>query len=181
MSRLAKKPIELPQGTELKSDKGTVTVKGSKGQLQLDLMPGIVVTQEESNVWVALDEKIHIKKPFLGLFRSLIGNMVEGVSKGFEKRLQLIGVGYRAAVSGNKLDLKVGYSHPTELVIPEGIEVKVEKSVTIIVTGIDKRAVGQFAADIRSVRPPEPYKGKGIRYIDEYVRKKAGKAAKGAA
>ncbi len=180
MSRLAKKPLELPQGTELNFSNGLVTVKGAKGQLKQDTMPGIVVKQEEKNIWVSLDEKIHIKKPFLGLYLSLIKNMIEGVSKGFEKKLQLIGVGYRAAVSGNSLDLKVGYSHPTLLTIPEGIEVKVEKSVAISVTGIDKRAVGQFAADIRAVRPPEPYKGKGIRYIDEFVRKKAGKAAKGA-
>ncbi|MCP5492451.1 MAG: 50S ribosomal protein L6 [Chlamydiales bacterium] len=180
MSRLAKKPIELPQGTELNYNNGIVTVKGPKGQLQLNIMPGIVIKQEGQNVWVSLDEKIHIKKPFLGLHLSLIKNMVEGVSKGFEKRLQLIGVGYRAAVAGNSLDLKVGYSHPTLLTIPEGIQVNVDKSVAISVAGIDKRAVGQFAADIRSVRPPEPYKGKGIRYVDEFVRKKAGKAAKGA-
>ena len=180
MSRLAKKPIEMPEGTEVTFKNDLVTVKGKKGQLEQKVLNGIDVKVENSEMWVSLKEKTNLKKPFLGLFRSLIGNMVTGVNQGFEKRLQLIGVGYRAAVNGNQLDLQVGYSHPTSVKIPKGIEVKVEKSVTIIVTGIDKRVVGQFAADVRSVRPPEPYKGKGIRYVDEFVRKKAGKTAKGA-
>lgn len=180
MSRLAKKPIELPNGTEIKFENNQVAVKGTKGQLTLDVKDGIDVKVEEKNLWVSLKEHTKLKKSFLGLYRSLIGNMVEGVNKGFEKRLQLIGVGYRAAVKGNDLDLQVGFSHPTLMPIPEGIEVTVEKSVAIVISGIDKRQVGQFAADVRSKRPPEPYKGKGIRYEGEYVRKKAGKAAKGA-
>ena len=180
MSRLAKKPIEVPQGTEVKIEDGKVTVKGGRGQLAQEFPRGIVVKKEDGQLWVSLEEKTKLDKAFLGLYRSLIGNIVLGVSKGFEKRLQLIGVGYRAAVKGQALDLQVGFSHPTELPIPEGINVKVEKSTLIIIDGADKRLVGQFAADVRSKRPPEPYKGKGIRYVDEYVRKKAGKAAKGA-
>ncbi len=180
MSRLAKKPIEVPQGTEIKIEKTRVTVKGNRGQLVQDHPQEIIVKQEDGLLWVSLDEKGKLAKPFLGLYRSLIGNMVEGVSKGFEKRLQLIGVGYRAAIKGTALDLQVGFSHPTELSIPEGINVKVDKSTLIIIDGADKRQVGQFAADVRAKRPPEPYKGKGIRYVDEYVRKKAGKTAKGA-
>lgn len=180
MSRLAKKPIELPKGTEIKFENNTVVVKGSKGQLTLDVKEGIDVKVEDTNLWVSLKEHTKLKKAFLGLYRSLIGNMVEGVNKGFEKRLQLIGVGYRAAVKGNDLDLQVGFSHPTAMPIPEGIDVKVEKSVAIVISGINKQEVGQFAADVRAKRPPEPYKGKGIRYEGEYVRKKAGKAAKGA-
>lgn len=179
MSRLAKKPIQVPAGTEVKIEKGKVTVKGSKGELFQEHPHDITVRQEDGNLFVALDENGKTKFPFLGLYCALIGNMVEGVSKGFEKRLNLIGVGYRAAVNGNSLDVQVGYSHPTARNIPEGLEVVVEKNTTIVIKGADKRLVGQFAADIRSIRPPEPYKGKGIRYEGEYVRKKAGKTAKG--
>jgi large subunit ribosomal protein L6 len=114
-----------------------------------------------------------------GLFRSLINNMIIGVSKGFEIRLSLIGVGYRAAVVGNQLDMQLGFSHPTKVEIPQGINITVEKATKIIIDGIDKQKVGQFAATVRALRPPEPYKGKGVRYENEYVRKKAGKAAKG--
>ena len=128
---------------------------------------------------MALTKNSPLDSAMHGLYRSLINNMVIGVNKGFEKRLSLIGVGYRAAVSGNKIDLQLGFSHPTALEIPKEIEVKVEKSTKIIISGMDKQAVGQFAASVRAVRPPEPYKGKGVRYEDEYVRKKAGKAAKG--
>ena len=180
MSRLAKKPIEIPTGCEVKIEKGQISVKGPKGNLNQSFPEGIELAMEEKQLWVKFAEKHSLDKAFLGLYRALIGNMVEGVSKGFEKRLQLIGVGYRAAVKGKALDLQVGYSHPTEVAIPEGIEVKVEKSTMVIVTGPDKRVVGQFCADVRSLKPPEPYKGKGIRYEGEYVRKKAGKAAKGA-
>ena len=122
---------------------------------------------------------MNLSKAMHGLYRSLINNMIVGVSVGFEKKLNLIGVGFRAAVAGKKIDLQLGYSHPTPLDIPEGLEVSVEKATTISIKGIDKQAVGQFAATVRSIRPPEPYKGKGVRYENEYVRKKAGKAAKG--
>ena len=179
MSRLAKKPIQVPQGTEIKIEKGKVTVKGLKGELVQEHPHDIIVRQEDGNLFVQLEDNAKTKLPFLGLYCALIGNMVTGVSKGFEKRLTLIGVGYRAAVNGNTLDVQVGYSHPTGRPIPESLDVTVEKSTTIVISGADKRLVGQFAADIRAIRPPEPYKGKGIRYIDEYVRKKAGKTAKG--
>jgi large subunit ribosomal protein L6 len=128
---------------------------------------------------VIKDENIKMPKTTHGLYRALINNMVIGVTKGFEMRLGLIGVGYRAAVQGQMLDLQLGFSHPTQIAIPKGISVTVDKSVTVIISGIDKHLVGQFAAAVRSMKPPEPYKGKGIRYENEFVRKKAGKAAKG--
>lgn len=179
MSRYARLPIPLPKGTEYKRSGNTVTVKGPKGQLELELYEGIDVVSKEEELAVAVQESGALSSAMHGLYRSLINNMVIGVNRGFEKRLSLVGVGYRAAVSGSKIDLQLGFSHPTSLEIPQGVEVKVEKATTIIVSGIDKRAVGQFAASIRAIRPPEPYKGKGVRYEDEQVRKKAGKAAKG--
>jgi len=179
MSRYAKLPIPLPKGTEFKKDGTKVTVKGPKGQLQLEVRDGFDVVVSEEQLVVTLPEGSPLDSAMHGLYRSLINNMVIGVNQGFQKRLSLIGVGYRAAVSGNRIDLQLGFSHPTALEIPKEIEVKVEKSTTIIISGMDKQVVGQFAASVRAVRPPEPYKGKGVRYEDEYVRKKAGKAAKG--
>ena len=178
MSRLAKRPIELPKGVEFKREKGSVHVKGPLGALTQDIPEEVLLDLKENELSVSIDEK-KMKRPFLGLYRGLVNSMVEGVSKGFEKRLTLIGVGYRAAVSGNKIDLQLGFSHPSSLPIPEGVTVKVEKSTSVIITGANKQVVGQFAANIRALRPPEPYKGKGVRYEDERVRKKAGKAAKG--
>ena len=134
---------------------------------------------EGNRLFVEKDNAVEMPKSSHGLFRALINNMVIGVSKGFEVRLGLVGVGYRAALQGQKLDLQLGFSHPTQLAIPKGIQVTVDKSVTVIISGIDKHAVGQFAAQVRGMKPPEPYKGKGIRYEKEFVRKKAGKAAKG--
>lgn len=179
MSRLGKSPITLPKGIEVKVVSGVVHVKGAKGSLSHPLENGIGVKVEADHLIVEKDEKVELPKPTHGLYRALINNMVVGVSKGFEKRLALIGVGYRAAVQGQLLDLQLGFSHPTKLSIPQGVHVAVDKSTTIIITGIDKHAVGQFAAAVRAKRPPEPYKGKGIRYEGEFVRKKAGKAAKG--
>ncbi|NGX39623.1 MAG: 50S ribosomal protein L6 [Chlamydiae bacterium] len=179
MSRYGKLPIELPSGVELKKEGNLVSIKGPKGELSLEVKDEIDVQAEESNILVSFDEKGTVHKAMHGLYRSLVNNMVIGVSKGFEKRLSLIGVGYRAAISGSQLDLQLGFSHPTRLDIPSGLQVTVEKSTTVIVQGIDKQAVGQFAAIVRSIRPPEPYKGKGVRYEGEKVRKKAGKAAKG--
>ncbi|MCH9610437.1 MAG: 50S ribosomal protein L6 [Chlamydiales bacterium] len=176
MSRKAKVPIKLPQGTEVKIENGLVTVKGPKGQLSQQLTHGVVAAVEGDNLSVSLSEKS--EKQFQGLYWSLLSNMVHGVNKGFEKSLEMIGVGFRAAVKGTLLDLQLGFSHPVELPIPEGIEVKVDKNVNIHLTGINKQQIGQFAADIRAKRPPEPYKGKGVRYKDEYVRRKAGKAGK---
>lgn len=179
MSRYGKSPILLPTGVEVKKTGNNVLVKGPKGELTLEVKQGIEVATQEGKVHVTLSETSALPAAMHGLFRSLINNMIEGVSKGFEKRLSLIGVGYRAAISGNQLDLQLGFSHPTRLEVPKDVNVKVEKATTIIIEGIDKHRVGQFAASVRSMRPPEPYKGKGIRYEQEYVRKKAGKAAKG--
>ncbi|PIS00276.1 MAG: 50S ribosomal protein L6 [Chlamydiae bacterium CG10_big_fil_rev_8_21_14_0_10_35_9] len=175
MSRLGKKPIPLPKGVEVKLTADEIFVKGPKGQLQLKLMQGISVQQEENELKLSRQDS---NDAYHGLYRSLINNLVVGVSQGFEKRLSLVGVGFRAAVSGNKLDLQIGFSHPTSVEIPSDIQVKVDKGTTIILVGPDKQKLGQLAAQIRALRPPEPYKGKGIRYEGEYVRKKAGKAAK---
>lgn len=179
MSRLGKTPIPMPKGVEVKTAKGKIDVKGPKGALSLEIPEGISVSVKESGLVVAFDEKSGLEKPMYGLYRSLINNQVIGVSQGFEKHLTLIGVGYRAALKGNVLDLSLGYSHSCPMDIPEGIDVKIEKATQIVISGVDKQKVGQFAADVRALRPPEPYKGKGVRYKDEYVRKKAGKAAKG--
>jgi len=178
MSRLGKKPILLPQGVEVKREKAKVSVKGKLGNLELSVPEEIEIKVEDNAVIVDLKEG-KLPLPMHGLYRSLIQNAVLGISVGFTKELTMIGVGFKAAVKGQKLDLSVGFSHPCEVEIPKGIQVKVEKGTSILVTGIDKQVVGQFAADVRAVRRPEPYKGKGIRYKDEYVRKKAGKAAKG--
>ena len=181
MSRLGKTPIALPKGVEIKCSKdGAVQIKGTKGTLNLNLPNGISFKIEDQFVLVERDEKLAPDNAVYGLYRSLLQNCVTGVTVGFEKRLTLIGVGYRAAVTGSKLDLQVGYSHPTAMEIPKNIQVTVDKGTLIIIKGIDKHGVGQFAAMVRSLKPPEPYKGKGIRYEEEYVRKKEGKAAKAA-
>ncbi len=179
MSRLGKSPIPLPDKVEVKISEGIVHAKGPKGTLSIPVQKGITVKVEGNRLHVIKDEKIEMPKTTHGLYRALINNMIIGVSKGFEMRLGLVGVGYRAAVQGQKLDLQLGFSHPTQIDIPKGVNVTVDKSVTIIISGIDKHLVGQFAAAVRGMKPPEPYKGKGIRYENEFVRKKAGKAAKG--
>lgn len=177
MSRLAKRPIPIPKGVEVQCKESQIEIKGPKGHLALPLLSAVAIQTEEGQIWVNLSQKKRGQKKFQGLYWALVRNMVQGVSQGFEKRLTFNGVGFKAVVVGKKkLDLQVGYSHPTGIEIPEGIEIKVDKNI-IIVMGIDKQKVGQTAASIRRVRPPEPYKGKGIRYEEEYVRKKAGKAA----
>lgn len=177
MSRKGKLPIPLPKGVEINANPTEVTVKGPKGTLHQNLVKGIHVTVKDDHVHVELSEGYEDYGQFHGLYRTLISNMVDGSTKGFIKELEMIGVGYRAAVSGHHLDLQIGLSHPTKISIPEGVQVKVEKNTQIQVSGIDKQKVGQFAASVRAARPPEPYQGKGIRYKGEYVRKKAGKAA----
>lgn len=179
MSRLGKTPISIPKGVELKSLKGEIEIKGPKGTVKQYVPEGISLKIEEEMVTVEVREDFEMTKAEHGLYRSLINNAIIGVSAGFEKQLSLIGVGYRAAVKGDMLDLQLGFSHPCQVAIPKELTVAVDKSTLIKVNGIDKQAVGQFAAIVRAVRPPEPYKGKGIRYINEFVRKKAGKAAKG--
>src|SRR5690242_20013572 len=179
MSRLGKSPIPLPDKVEVKISDGKVHAKGPKGTLSIPAQNGITVKVEEGRLHVVKDEKVQMARTTHGLYRALINNMVSGVSKGFEVRLSLVGVGYRAAVQGQKLDLQLGFSHPTQIAIPKGVNITVDKSVLIVIQGIDKHLVGQFAATVRAMKPPEPYKGKGIRYENEFVRKKAGKAAKG--
>ncbi len=181
MSRYGSTPIEVPKGVDVKRTGNKLNVKGPKGQLDLDLIEGLEIKEEPGKLLISLDSKAGNQSAMHGLYRSLINNMVIGVSKGFEKRLTLVGVGYRAALAGAKLDLQLGYSHPTAVTVPKSLQVTIDKSTTIIIQGIDKQAVGQFAATVRAVRPPEPYKGKGVRYENEFVRKKAGKAAKGKA
>jgi large subunit ribosomal protein L6 len=171
-------PIDLPKGVEVGVANDIVTVKGPKGTLTLKIEDGIEVKNEGAILRVLPKDNSRDMSRLHGLYYSLIYNMVIGTSAGFEKKLEMVGVGYRAAVQGSVIDVQVGYSHPTKLEIPQGIQVKIEKSTQISVTGIDKQAVGQFAAEIRGKRPPEPYQGKGIRYVGEYVRRKAGKAAK---
>lgn len=177
MSRKGKDPIPVPKGVEVKVNGDVIHVKGSRGTLERKLLQGIQVAIDGEHINVLLADDHQDKKNMHGLYRSLINNMVEGVHQGFERKLEMIGVGYRAAVQGHLLDLQVGFSHPTKLDIPHGIAVSVEKNTQISVKGIDKQQVGQFAATIRAIKPPEPYQGKGIRYSGEHVRKKAGKAA----
>ena len=175
MSRKARLPIALPKGVEAKFGGKALTVKGPKGTLSGEIREEILVEISEGKITVRLHEGKEEASNILGLYWSLIANMVKGVSEGFEKRLEMVGVGFRAAVQGKLLDLQIGLSHPTKVKIPDGIEVAVEKNTNIQIKGIDKRLVGQFAADIRGKKPPEPYKGKGIRYVDEYVNAKQAK------
>ena len=179
MSRLGKSPIPMPDKIEVSVANGVINVKGPKGNVSHILPKGISIKLEDKKLFIIKDEKVEMPKPTHGMQRALINNLIAGVSKGFEKRLSLIGVGYRAAVQGQNLDLQIGLSHPTQVKIPKGVNVAVDKSVLIVITGIDRQTVGQFAAAVRAKKPPEPYKGKGIRYENEYVRKKDGKAAKG--
>lgn len=177
MSRKGKLPINIPKGVDVKVSNTEVTIKGPKGTLSQKLVPGVIVKIEDNHVIVSIDDNNEELNHFHGLYRTLIQNMITGTTDGFEKKLEMIGVGYRAAVQGHSLDIQVGFSHPTKLEIPKGLTVKVDKNTLIMITGADKHLVGQFAATVRSKRPPEPYQGKGIRYVGEYVRKKAGKAA----
>ena len=177
MSRKGKLPIAIPKGIEVKVADQQISVKGPKGSLQHKLVPEVIVRIEGDCIHVEMNEALSKAGKFHGLFRTIIDNMITGAFNGFEKKLEMIGVGYRAAVQGDLLDLQIGLSHPTKLPIPQGIQVKVEKNTSILIVGADKQKIGQFAAQIRAVRPPEPYQGKGIRYANEFVRKKAGKAA----
>jgi large subunit ribosomal protein L6 len=180
MSRIGKQPIEVPGGVDVTLEGSRVSVSGPRGSLHQDVHPRMKVTVEDGTVRVERASDERLDKSLHGLTRSLIANMVAGVTEGFEKRLEIQGVGYRAALQGQDLELQVGFSHPVRFPAPEGIEFEVPAANRIVVRGIDKQLVGEVAANIRKVRKPEPYKGKGIRYEGEYVRKKAGKAAKGA-
>ncbi len=172
MSRVANNPVSLPSGVEVKIDGRDFSVKGSKGTLAMSLAEGVQVNQDDNVLTIAYDETA---KAIAGTTRALVFNMVKGVSEGWEKKLVLNGVGYRAKASGKTVNLTVGLSHPVDYELPEGVSAETPSQTEIVVKGIDKQAVGQAAADIRSYRPPEPYKGKGIRYADEYVRRKEAK------
>lgn len=178
MSRIGKKPIEIPADVTLVNNNNTVTIKGPKGELTRTFHPDMEINVEGNVLTVVrpTDSKEH--RALHGTTASLLGNMVEGVTKGYERGLELIGVGYRASKQGDKLVLNVGYSHPVEITPEQGVEVDVPANTKITVRGIDKERVGALAANIRDVRPPEPYKGKGIRYVGEFVRRKEGKTAK---
>lgn len=178
MSRIGESPILIPTGVTVNINGSQVLVNGPKGSLSLELRPEIKAEIENNMVVVKPKKKAGLAPALHGLSRSLIANLVTGVEKGWEKRLELVGVGFRAATTGDKLTLSVGYSHPVEITAPENISFKVEDNTKIIVSGNDKIVVGQVAANIRKVRPPEPYQGKGIRYAGEHVRRKAGKAGK---
>jgi large subunit ribosomal protein L6 len=178
MSRIGKKPIEIPAGVTVTNNNNTVTVKGPKGELTRSFNPEITISIEENTVTISRPSDVKEHRALHGTTRAVLANMVEGVSKGFEKRLELIGVGYRAQKQGNKLVLSVGYSHPVEFEPETGLVIEVPANTKITVSGIDKERVGALAANIRQVRPPEPYKGKGIRYEGESVRRKEGKTGK---
>lgn len=175
MSRIGKLPIVIPAGVEVAIDGQTVTVKGPKGTVSREVRPEIKVALEDGQLKVTRDSDAGEIRSYHGLTRALLANMVTGVSTGFERKLTIIGVGYRAAVQNNVLSLNVGKSHPVEMPAPEGIEIKCPTPTQIVLSGYDKEALGGFAAKIRAQRPPEPYKGKGIRYENEYVIRKAGK------
>jgi len=173
MSRVANNPVQLPSGVEVKISGRGLSVKGGKGTLELSLVEGIQVSQDDNVLTIAYDsDKL---KAMAGTTRSLLNNMVFGVTEGWEKKLVLNGVGYRAKATGKSVNLTVGLSHPVDYKLPEGVTAESPSQTEVIVKGIDKQAVGQAAAEIRSFRPPEPYKGKGIRYADEYVRRKEAK------
>ena len=178
MSRIGKQPIAVPSGVEVTLDGGAVKVKGPKGQLQYDLVGELSIEREGDDLLVSRANDDRKNRSLHGLTRTLVSNMIQGVSQGFSKDLDIVGVGYRASVQGNKLEILVGYSHPVIVTAPDGITFDVPSPTKITVNGFDKQLVGQVAADIRKIRKPEPYKGKGIRYTNEVVRRKAGKSAK---
>ena len=175
MSRIANNPVELPSGVEIKIDGQHISVKGSKGALEMDVHADVEVKQEDNVLTFAARGGSKQAKALSGTMRALVNNMVVGVSNGFERRLQLQGVGYRAQAQGKKLNLQLGFSHPVEYDLPEGITAETPSQTEIVISGMDNQKVGQVSAEIRSFRPPEPYKGKGVRYADERVRRKEAK------
>jgi len=179
MSRIGKKPIQILQGVEVKIEGNQVTVKGPKGELKREFRPEVKIEEKENLITFSINEETKLARSLWGLSRMLLFNMIEGVKEGFEKKLDIQGVGYRAEVSGNEISLFVGFSHPVKVKIPQGVSVSIEKNI-IIVSGPDKELVGQTAANIKKARIPDPYKGKGIRYLGEHIRKKVGKKVAGA-
>lgn len=177
MSRIGRAPITVPDGVEVVYDDALVTVKGPKGELSQRVPREMLVEQKDGVITVSRPTESGRHRSLHGLTRTLIANMVDGVTAGFEKRLEIVGVGYRAALKGSALELVVGYSHPVVVEPPDGITFETPQATAVLVKGIDKQAVGEVAAKIRALRPPEPYKGKGIRYAGEYVQRKVGKRA----
>ncbi|MBT5517730.1 MAG: 50S ribosomal protein L6 [Rhodobiaceae bacterium] len=175
MSRIGKKPVEIPKGVEVSLNGQNMSVKGPKGELAVELSENVTVAQDDGGVTLAPANKSQTARSFWGLSRSLVQNLMTGVSEGFTRKLQLQGVGYRASMQGKTLKLSLGFSHDVDFPVPEGISVECPSQTEIVITGIDKQQVGQVASEIRSYRPPEPYKGKGVRYEGEYVFRKEGK------
>lgn len=175
MSRIANSPVAIPKGVEVTINGQELSVKGGKGNLSMTMHELVKINQEEDQLQLKAADTSKMAVAMAGTFRSLVNNMVVGVSDGFQKELQLQGVGYRAQAQGNKLNLSLGFSHPVEYEAPEGIDIETPSQTQVIVRGIDKQLVGQVSAEIRAFRPPEPYKGKGVRYADEYVRRKEAK------
>ncbi|MEE8320371.1 MAG: 50S ribosomal protein L6 [Gammaproteobacteria bacterium] len=177
MSRIANNPVAIPDGIEVNIVDSTVTVRGSKGELKQYVHPSVTVKQEDNTLVMGTKEDSKSAKALAGTTRALLQNIVTGVSAGYERKLQIIGVGYRAQLQGNVLNLTLGFSHPVNFQIPEGISIETPSQTEVVVKGIDKQKVGQVAANIRAYRPPEPYKGKGVRYFDEHVIRKETKKA----
>lgn len=179
MSRIGKNPVQVPSGVTVTINGNTVSVKGPKGELTQTFHKNVKVELKENEILVSRPNDLKLNRALHGLTRSLINNMVEGVTKGYEKQLEILGVGYRAAVAGAKLTLNLGYSHPIEFTAPKGVTIEIDKDKKniLIIKGYDKQLLGEVAAKIRSYKKPEPYKGKGIRYVGEHVQQKAGKAA----
>ena len=175
MSRIANAPIEVPKGVQVKINGQDLSIEGSKGNLSLKIHELVEVKEEESEIKIAAVDSTKKSHALSGTFRALVSNMIVGVSQGFEKQLELIGVGYRAQAQGKKLNLSLGFSHPVEYQAPDGIDIETPSQTQVIVKGIDKQLVGQVSAEIRAFRPPEPYKGKGVRYVNEYVKRKEAK------
>ncbi|MCU7919981.1 MAG: 50S ribosomal protein L6 [Candidatus Thiodiazotropha sp. (ex Dulcina madagascariensis)] len=175
MSRVAKSPISIPSGVTVKASGQSLTVKGPKGEMAMNLHPAVDVTEEDNALNLSPRTEDKSSWAMAGTMRALVNNMVTGVSQGFEKKLQLVGVGYRAQASGKNLNLNLGFSHPIDFSMPEGIGIATPSATEIVVSGSDKQRVGQVAAEIRAFRPPEPYKGKGVRYADEHVVRKEAK------
>jgi large subunit ribosomal protein L6 len=175
MSRIANNPVDIPSGVEITLSNETIKVKGPKGELSQDAHPFVAINKDDATLKFSATSSEKAANAMAGTMRALVNNMVTGVSQGFEKKLTLVGVGYRAQAQGKKLNLSLGFSHPVEHEIPEGVTVETPSQTEVVVAGIDKQKVGQVAADIRAYRPPEPYKGKGVRYTDEYVVRKEAK------
>lgn len=176
MSRIGKRPIIIPQDVKVEIEDGQITVEGPKGKISRSLSPRINIEIRDNQIILKRLSDTKLDKSLHGLTRALIWNMVKGVTEGYVKELEIVGVGFKASVSGNNLNMQLGFSHPVNFSIPEGIKIETPKPNQIVVRGIDKERVGEIAAEIRAIYPPEPYKGKGIRYVGEYVKKKVGKA-----